>query len=624
METPGMKTAITGLCLIIATYCYGTGGDSYEHPVKLSDTLDILPGKSLGEIFIETSTIRPPADSWDPAKLRELADRIGKEPVPKLLKAADDLIAQARASYKPGSDSCNLAHDVRDAVAVSAENPSAAREYILARLDAHLSPDEIDRRAESATGAIKANWLYWAGAHRFAGGDREDCQAWFDRVVKEFPNSPRAEMAMFMSARCAFSATRRLMDQSEDDETLAKARKTAIAKFEALRKKYPRGRFDADALGWLGAIAFDSNDYLKALEYYIAQAETPGHPETLMSAIFNAEKTLGHLAPKPGGDVAFALIARHPRIAMAFTYLVLASPEADNYNGEWDNPADVRKWRRTILPRIAAAVAKQKGNYKSNDWKPRYLAMLVHAASGSGNQAQALQLSQVSPEQLKQSDDLLFARAIALQRANKTQEAIDELNTFLQTFPKSPMTPGVKIRLALALADNHQAGDAIATLRGMLPASSKTETTKAASEDSEEGEDVDEDSSADESSSADEDKREAQSNDENESGEEAGATGWGPASYSGLATTRFMSNSDSGGAGEKTWNARDSAAYDDMSGADEEQINQFIDTLLNFAPLSELLNAPNDKNLDDTGKRKVLAILGERYLVAENFAEAKK
>jgi len=250
-------------------------------------------------------------------------------------------------------------------------------------------------------------------------------------------------MAMFMSARCAFSATRRLMDQSEDDETLAKARKTAIAKFEALRKKYPRGRFDADALGWLGAIAFDSNDYLKALEYYIAQAETPGHPETLMSAIFNAEKTLGHLAPKPGGDVAFALIARHPRIAMAFTYLVLASPEADNYNGEWDNPADVRKWRRTILPRIAAAVAKQKDNYKSNDWKPRYLAMLVHAASASGNQTQALQLSQVSPEQLKQSDDLLFARAIALQRANKTQEAIDELNTFLQTFPKSPMTPNL-------------------------------------------------------------------------------------------------------------------------------------------------------------------------------------
>src|SRR4029450_11236796 len=87
MEPPGIKTAIRGICLIVASCCccYATGGDSYERPVKLSDTLEILPGKSLGEIFLETSTIQPPTQPWDPAKLRELADRIGKEPLPKLL-----------------------------------------------------------------------------------------------------------------------------------------------------------------------------------------------------------------------------------------------------------------------------------------------------------------------------------------------------------------------------------------------------------------------------------------------------------------------------------------------------------------------------------------------------------
>lgn len=652
METPGIKTAISGVCLLIASCCcYATGGDSYEYPAKLSDTLSILPAKSLGEIFLETSTIGPPTDSWEPARLRELADRIGKEPLPKLLKAADDLIAQARASYKPGDDSCNLAHDVRDAVLVSAENPNAAREYILARLDTHPLADEIDRRAESATGAIKANWLYWSGAQRFAAGDREDCQAWFDRVVKEFPKSPRAEMAMFMSARCAFSATRQLMDRSEDDETLKKARKTAVAKFEALRKKYPHGRFDADALGWLGALAFDSNDYLKALEYYIAQAESPGHPETLMSAIYNCEKTLGRLAPKPGGDAAFALIARHPRIAMAFTYLVLASPEADNYDGAWDNPADVRKWRRTILPRIAAAVSKQKDNYKSNDWQPRYLAMLVHAASASGNQAQALQLSQISPEQLKQSDDLLFARAVALQRANKTQEAINELNTFLQTFPKSRMTPGVKIRLALALADNHQAGDAIGTLRDLLAtAFPKQEQSASAEEETTDNDDSKSDQSAtsdDENSASDDEATtnddNSGSNDEAESDEEdkppggqnstgddnnsdskSGATGFATVEQYPVVSRLYMSNGNGYPEGELHWNAVESAVYDNISGADEEEIYQFIDTLLNFAPLPELLAASDDKHLDKAGKQTVRAILAERYLAAENFAEAKK
>ncbi|PYL24138.1 MAG: hypothetical protein DMF37_08185 [Verrucomicrobia bacterium] len=650
MEISGMKAAsIATLCLVAAARCYGTGGDSYEYPATLSDTLDILPGKSLGEIFLETSTIKPPAESWDPAKLRELADRIGKEPVPKLLKTADDLIALARASYTPGSDSCNLAHDVRDAVAVSAENPGAAREYILERLDGNLSGDELDQHAEAAKGAIKANWLYLCGAHRFAHGDREECQAWFDRVVKEFPKSPRAEMAMFMSARCAFSATRRSEGTTEDEETLAKARKVAIAKFEALRKKYPHGRFDADALGWLGALAFDSNDYLKALDYYIAQAETPGHPETLMSAIYNCEKTLGHLAPKPGGDAAFALIARHPRIAMAFIYLVLASPEADNYNGKWDNPADVRKWRRTILPRIAAAVAKQKDAYKTNDWHPRYLAMLVHAASASGNHSQALQLSQISPDQLKRSDDLLFARAIALQRATKTSDAIDALQTFLKTFPESRMTPGVKIRLALALADNHQAGDAIATLRDLLATASPNqgEATNAeagstdedksganAESDQDDSGSSDEEASDngndsnDEAESNDEDNSqssdEQQTSDENSPESESGATGFGAVNNYPMMTRLYMSDSAGYPTGEAHWNAVDSTVYDNISGADEEQIYQFIDTLLNFAPLPELLKAPEDKHLDEGGKRKVRAILAERYLAAENFSEAKK
>ena len=638
MEISGMKTAIfAAVCFLAATRCYATGGDSYEYPAKLSETLAILPGKSLGEIFLETSAIKPRTESWDSAKLRELADRIGKEPLPRLLKAADDLIAQARASYTPGSDSCNLAHDVRDAIAVSAENPSAAREYILERLDGNLSGAELDERAESARGAIKANWLYLCGAKRFAGGDREECQAWFDRVVKEFPKSPRAEMAMFMSARCAFSATRKLQEAAENEETLANARKIAIEKFEALRKRYPRGRFDADALGWLGALAYDSKDYLKALDYYIAQAETPGHPETLMSAIYNCEKTLAHLEPKPGGDAAFALIARHPRIAMAFTYLVLASPEADNYDGKWDNPADVRKWRRTILPRIAAAVAKQKDRYKSTDWQPRYLAMLVHASSASGNHAQALQLSQISPDQLNQSDDLLFARAIALQRAGKTNEAIDAFQTFLNTFPKSRMTPGVKIRLALALADNHQAGAAIATLRDLLAASPNyAKSTRAAEESAHNSASSDEDESAEEdnSTSSDEDKttdeEEAEpspgnsNSDENSSESQGGATGYGQLDKFPIATRLYMSNSEGHPVGEVQWNAADSAVYDNISGADEEQIYQFIDTLLNFAPLPELLTTPDDKNLDDAGKRKVRAILAERYLAAENFAEAKK
>lgn len=603
---------ITGVCLVTCAKCFGTGGDSYEYEPGLSATLDILPGKSLGEIFLETSDIKPPRESWDESKIRELADRVGKDPLPQLLKTADGLIAQARAAYTPGSGYCNLAHDIHDAVAVSADNPAAAREYILARLEQGFFENNLQQKAESAVGAIKANWLYACGAATFQGGDRTECQTWFDRVAKEFPKSPRAEIAMFMAARCAFSATR-TDNPSDDPKALAEAQRPAMAKFDALQKKYPHGRFEADALGWLGAMAYDARDYFKALNYYIAQAETPGHPETLLSAIYNCEKSLAHLAPKPDGDAAFAVIARHPRIAMAFTYLVLSAPEADNYDGKWDNPADVRKWRRAILPRIAAAVAKQKDSYKSTDWQPRYLAMLVHASSVSGNQTQALQLSQISADQLKQSDDLLFARAIALQRANKTRDAIDAFQTFLSTFPKSRMTPGIKIRLALALEDNHQAGEAIATLRDLL-ASSPENQAKAtgATKDADDAEENEKD-----------DKPGASPRD-SDTAAESGAVGWAKDDPSAWTSDRYMSDSEGYPAGEKEWNVAASAAYQNISGADEEQIYQLIDTLLNFAPLSELTTAPNDKNLDDEGKERVRAALGERYLAGENFGEAKK
>jgi hypothetical protein len=172
------------------------------------------------------------------------------------------------------------------------------------------------------------------------------------------------------------------------------------------------------------------------------------------------------------------------------------------------------------------------------------------------------------------------------------------------------MTPGVKIRLALALQDNHQASDAIFVLRDLL-ASGSPNQSRVPGDSAEKSEDEDK-------SGLTNDKAEAES-----SGGEGGATGWG-SSYNGLISTRYMSDPNGYPAGEREWNARDSAAYDNMSGADEEQIYQVIDTLLNFAPLTELTAAPEDKHLDQDGKQRMRAILGERYLVAENFAEAKK
>ena len=179
------------------------------------------------------------------------------------------------------------------------------------------------------------------------------------------------------------------------------------------------------------------------MKYYIAQAEDPAHPEQRKSAVFMCEKTLAHLNSDEDNSASFALIAQHPRAAMGYIYQVLNAPESDNFDGKYDPPEKVRKWRRRVLPLIAAQVAKQHDLYKAGDWQPRYLAMLAYAASESGDQAQALQITQVAVDELKHSDDLLFARGIAQQRAGHAADAVETYRALLKAFPKSPLAAGV-------------------------------------------------------------------------------------------------------------------------------------------------------------------------------------
>jgi TolA-binding protein len=621
--------AATGALFVVAPLVtvYATGGDSFDEPApSLGDSLDFLPGKSLGEIFLETDA--HPSDKEEPDFEKEivtLSQRLRNEPAAQLVAVADGLLARARQHYSSGGDWCNLLHDVRDVLAGSASNKAAAADYIKWRVEnknpftspakTESSEEEsgpkkttaltvdLEKNAREASGPLKAHWLYLVGASSYKTGDRVECLPWFERVVKEFPRHPRAEIALFMQARCAFSESRRgIESQDERTEEQAKerapARKKAAEMFERYRKQYPRGRFEADALGWLGALAFDGENYLKALENYIAQAETPGHPETIKSAVFMCEKCLVRVAEKPDSTTAFALIARHPRIAMGFTYLVLSAPEAKNYDGKYDQPADVKKWRRTMLPRIAAEVVKQKQIYQSGDWQPRYLAMLAQAASATGNQEQVLQLTNLAPAELERSDDLLMVRALALQRAGKAAEAIETYGKFLGNFPKSPMAPGVRLRLAFALQDNHQAGAAVVELKRLLAQQSAGDTKPEA-----------------ETKRADDSKAEEETETEPETVDNSSTFEFGNSRYTTAETYP---------AGEEEWEMKESAVYPNITGADLDQIQQAIDTLLNFAPLTELATAVDDANFDDKSRKEFRSVIAQRYLAQESFAEAKK
>jgi TolA-binding protein len=606
-----------------------TGGGEFDQPaLTLGETLDFLPGKSLGEIFLETSP-ELKGDGKAPDFEREvnaIANRLPTESPAVLAKAADDLLAQARSHYETAKWWCNLLHDVRDVLAGSSADRAAAADYIKWRVahrdyfgftsekrnrsDEEETPPappnaaaEVAEKTKSASGPLRAHWLFLNGALTYARGDREECRPWFERVMKEFPKHPRAEAAQFLLARCSFYDSRKGRDPyesetAEDARKRAKLRRDAEVLFDRFRTAYPHGRFDADALGWLGAIAFADEIYLRALERYIAQAETPGHPETLKSAVFMCEECLARIATKPDAPAAYALVARHPRIAMGFAYLVLSAPEADNYDGKFDQPAAVKKWRRTVLPKIAAAVAQQKDLYKAGEWQPRYLALLAQAASTAGNQAQALQLTNLSPDQLEKSDDLLLVRAIAFERDKKPAQAIEAYRKLLQNFPESPVAPGARLRLALALQDNHQAGDAFVELVQLLKTNDRLESTPTASP-----------------SPSASPSEETEENAETDTAQVEETTQ--------LDEGRFVSGTSYPGS-MRDWTMQRSAIYPNITGAEFEQLQEAIDTLLNFAPLPELATAVKADRLAQTARDELRRVIAERYLAQENFGEARK
>jgi len=166
-------------------------------------------------------------------------------------------------------------------------------------------------------------------------------------------------------------------------------------------------------------------------------------------------------------EKAWAGVAKNPMAAQALVYLLINSAESDNYNGKLDPVDDVRAWRKKLLPQVAAAIASQEKLYQDTTWRPRYLSTLALAASGAGRQDDALKLLDTAGPGA-QTDDLLLARGAVLQRAKRNPEAITSYRTLLEKFPESPLARGVRLRLGLALADDHQAGQAVLELDSLI------------------------------------------------------------------------------------------------------------------------------------------------------------
>jgi len=561
-----------------------TGPMYDDTPPALPFYLHRLPAKSLEDIYAETQPPVAPAQNIDfRVKVTQLAEDLGTRPSAELNKEINHLLVAARQDYGQkewsGRGLVNLLHDFLDLMSAGAGDRAEWKRYAewrlqhldwfgfnsdpnLGRPDAKTTSDraaELESQLNAASPLMRPHWMYLLGALGFKSGEDTKSQQWFERVVNQYPTHPRAEAALFMDGRCQLSRARTYSSEEADIQRAAANRPRAQALLERYLQQYPNGRFAGDAVGWLGAIAYDNGQYLTALQYYLRQTELPAHPELLRPALTMGAKILVRIASKPD-QKEFAEVATHPRLAMGLIYLVVNTTEADNFDGKYDDPETVKQWRQRILPALAAAVSGQESRYEQDDWKPRYLTILALAASNQGKQDQALKLIGMAGESIQGSDDLSFARTVILQRAGKVSEAITALQAFLDHFPNSPLARGARLRLALALQDDHQAGGAIIELKKLLPATTES--------------------------------RDADRTGEGETGN-AVVDQYTPAG---------ANNSD----------------------AEPEQVRQLIDTLYNFAPINELESVASRRDLLPEVGAEFRAVLAQRYLAAEQFSEAEK
>lgn len=486
---------IACLCLAGASPRLRASGDFYDEPLPTLSALlrsEQLPAKSVGDLVRKPAAQAPEKPVDFQAEIAALAT----QPAAQAQAAVARLLIAARAEQPViGPGMANLLHDLRDLYAAGQATPEETTAYINWRL-AHTAafaiswgqaerraawdrPDPLDetlkrefeRQTAAASPALKPHWLYLRGAATFKSGDDLDSEKWFQKVLAEFPAHPRAEAALFMVARCLLSQSRDASDNATTvpgfryrtrPEVLARAKKA----FEAYLAQYPQGRFAGDALGWLGAAAYDAQDYVTAARLYLQQLELPGRPELAEPASDMCEKVLSHLASAPD-DAKFNELARTPAAALGLVYLVLNSSEADNFNGDADAPEAVREWRRSVLPRLARAITANEALYQDVQWRPRYLALLAMATSGAGRNDDALRLTELAGE--AKSDDLLFARGLTLQRARRSKEAAAAYGDLLTVFPQSPLAAEARLRMGFALFDDHRAGEALVDILKAAP-----------------------------------------------------------------------------------------------------------------------------------------------------------
>ena len=348
--------------------------------------------------------------------------------------------------------------------------------------------DEHDRRVAVAPPALQPYEQFRRAARWFHHGPAERAAEEFRAVAEGFPDHPRAEVARFMSARCALSIARQVPLGSPPDAPAVERQRAlyqvAMDEFRGYLRAHPEGRFTDDATGWIGAIHQDQGNLASALHCQVRRLEIQSTREVTRSVLRECDQLIAELIRKAGDTrywdegtrrpygLDFRLIARHPEVARLFVYHSLdpaaqvrlpiyqVNETADRGTLEFlrRNVTLPSAFTRSSLHALGRAVAEGE---RPGD--PTSLLILGWAATRIGDHSQALLLFDRALADTS-SDELVHGRAIALSRLGRHEASAASFGRLLDEFPDSPLSPPSRFDQAIELHQAGQSGEALLVL----------------------------------------------------------------------------------------------------------------------------------------------------------------
>lgn len=350
---------------------------------------------------------------------------------------------------------------------------------------------ELDEIDAASGGRLAPQIRVQKAAVMLSQGAPELAEQLFQSVVSDFEGHPRAEVARFMLGRCMLQAARRDVRKNpkEDffNQQVAELLNLAGVRFEDYLDHYSNGRFVPDAHGWLGAVAADREEWLKAVLHQVDRLNARPSREVLRSVLRECDWLVAKLLSSDIdaywlGWEGYGKLAAHPEIVKLLVYQALdpaareALPALDR-NIQSDRATINFLQRRMVRPqRVArelllgvarAMVVRGEGGADAST-----LLVLGWSAARDGEAAEALILFDRGLEQIR-SDEFLQARAYTLGLLGRYAEAAEAWQALTREFSTSPLVVDAEFEMAAAHFKAGNGGEAVLALLRIIPPDGK-------------------------------------------------------------------------------------------------------------------------------------------------------